>query len=441
MKMKRITNAQVLANLEINTLNEMQNASIDALLAEKDVILLSPTGSGKTIGFLLPILELLDPEVSHIQALIIAPSRELVLQIENVFKQMKTGFKVNSCYGGHSIKIETNNLSEPPAVLIGTPGRIDDLLKRQILHLKHVKTIVLDEFDKSLELGFQDEMSYIMNKLKGLKFRFLTSATNLIEIPEFVGIKSPVRLNYLDSSKTNAKLEVKQVVTDEYDKLDTLFKLICKLGNQSMLIFMNQRDSVERICEFLGEKGVFATFYHGGLEQLDRERALIKFRNGSSKILITTDLASRGLDVPEIESIIHYNLPQNLEAFTHRNGRTARMNAVGAAYLIFEKDEDMPEFIKGKIPIEKLPKNDVLPPKPAWETLYISKGKKDKINKTDIVGFLCKMGKLEKTEVGLIDVKDNFSYVAVNSDKVLDVIQLIKNEKLKNQKAKIELAR
>ena len=173
MKMKRITNAQVLANLEINTLNEMQNASIDALLAEKDVILLSPTGSGKTIGFLLPILELLDPEVSHIQALIIAPSRELVLQIENVFKQMKTGFKVNSCYGGHSIKIETNNLSEPPAVLIGTPGRIDDLLKRQILHLKHVKTIVLDEFDKSLELGFQDEMSYIMNKLKGLKFRQL----------------------------------------------------------------------------------------------------------------------------------------------------------------------------------------------------------------------------------------------------------------------------
>jgi len=441
MKTKRITIPQILSNLEISTLNEMQQASIDALLAEKDVILLAPTGSGKTIGFLIPLLDFLDPEIQNIQALIIAPSRELVLQIESVFKQMRTGFKVNSCYGGHSIKIEINNLSEPPALLIGTPGRLDDLLKRRILHLKNVKTIVLDEFDKSLELGFQEEMAYILNKMNSLKMRFLTSATNLLEIPEFVGVKSPVRLNYLETTKTNAKLEVKMLVAKEFDKLDTLFKLICKLGNQSMLIFLNQRDSVERICDFLGDKGIVTSFFHGGLEQVDRERTLTKFRNGSSQILVTTDLASRGLDIPEIQSVIHYNLPQNLEAFTHRNGRTARMNATGAAYLLLDEDEKLPEFIKAKIPVEPLPKNDILPAKPAWETLYISKGKKDKINKIDIVGFLCKMGKLDKTEIGLIDVKDNFSYVAVKLDKVQHVIQLIKKEKLKNQKVKIELAR
>ena len=441
MKTKRITIPQILSNLEISTLNEMQQASIDALLAEKDVILLAPTGSGKTIGFLIPLLDFLDPEIQNIQALIIAPSRELVLQIESVFKQMRTGFKVNSCYGGHSIKIEINNLSEPPALLIGTPGRLDDLLKRRILHLKNVKTIVLDEFDKSLELGFQEEMAYILNKMNSLKMRFLTSATNLLEIPEFVGVKSPVRLNYLETTKTNAKLEVKMVVAKEFDKLDTLFKLICKLGNQSMLIFLNQRDSVERICDFLGDKGIVTSFFHGGLEQVDRERTLTKFRNGSSQILVTTDLASRGLDIPEIQSVIHYNLPQNLEAFTHRNGRTARMNAIGAAYLLLDEDEKLPEFIKAKIPVEPLPKNDILPAKPAWETLYISKGKKEKINKIDIVGFLCKMGKLDKTEIGLIDVKDNFSYVAVKLDKVQHVIQLIKKEKLKNQKVKIELAR
>jgi ATP-independent RNA helicase DbpA len=441
MKTKRLTNEQILKNLEINTLNEMQNASIDALLAEKDVILLAPTGSGKTIGFLLPLLELLDQEIIDIQALIIAPSRELVLQIENVFKQMRSGFKVNSCYGGHSIKIEINNLSVPPAVLIGTPGRIDDLLKRRILNLKHVKSLVLDEFDKSLEMGFHEEMSYIIDKLKTIKIRFLTSATNLIEIPEFVGIKSPVRLNYLDISKTNAKLEVKMVKADEQDKLETLFKLICKLGNQSMLIFVNQRDSVERICEFLTEKGIVTSFFHGGLEQLERERTLTKFRNGSSQILITTDLTSRGLDIPEIESIIHYNLPQNLEAYTHRNGRTARMNAIGAAYLIVDKEETLPEFIKTKITVENLPKSGIIPTKPKWETLYIGKGKKDKINKTDILGFLCKIGKLDNADVGLIEVKDIFSYVAVRSDKIQALIKLVKNEKLKNQKAKIELAK
>jgi superfamily II DNA/RNA helicase len=433
---------KVLEHLKIPSLNEMQLASIEAAKKENDVILLSPTGSGKTLGFLLPILQNLDPQKAGVQALILVPSRELAIQIETVFKSMNTGFKVNCCYGGHSTKTEKNNFEHPASVLVGTPGRIAFHIRRNSFDTNTVSTLVLDEFDKSLEFGFKEEMSFIIHELKKLEKRILTSATKMKEIPDFTGVKDPIELNYLSTTPTKPQgLKLKIVKAEGKDKLDTLFSLICKLGNTASLIFCNHREAVDRISSLLWDKGLAHGIFHGGMEQEDRERALIKFRNGSHKMLITTDLASRGLDIPEIEYVIHYQLPHTEDIFIHRNGRTARMNAKGTSYLLLSETEYVPSFIKESPAEETLPEKNVLPEKSGWVTLYIASGKKDKINKVDIVGLLLQKGNLQKDELGLIEVLDHSSYAAVTNKKAEAVVQLVKNEKIKGKKVKIEVSK
>jgi ATP-independent RNA helicase DbpA len=229
--------------------------------------------------------------------------------------------------------------------LIGTPGRLADHIRRGNITTDSIETIVLDEFDKSLELGFLDEMSFIIGALKSLKKRILTSATEAVEIPGFIGMQEPVRLNFLNDKDEDTGLTVKTVLSDGKDKLETLFRLICLLGNRSTIIFCNHREAVERTSKFLKEKDIVNVFYHGALEQQERDAALCKFRNGTANVLVTTDLASRGLDIANIRYIIHYHLPGSEEIFTHRNGRTARMEASGTAILLLSPDEKMPEYI------------------------------------------------------------------------------------------------
>ncbi|MDP4290889.1 MAG: DEAD/DEAH box helicase [Bacteroidota bacterium] len=433
---------KTLENLKIPSLNELQLASLEAIAKRGDIILLSPTGTGKTIGFLLPLLTRLQASEQGIQALIVAPSRELVLQIEQVFRSMGSGFKVNSCYGGHSIKTETNNLKTPPAVLIGTPGRIADHLSRERIEPSTIKALVLDEFDKSLEFGFTQEMTYIISRLKNLKKRILTSATDMEAIPSFTGIHSPITLNYLTlHDAAPEKLKLKAVVAEGKDKLATLFKLICKLGDEATLVFCNHREAVERISNLLWQEGLVHDIYHGGMEQEDRERALLKFRNGSLRVLITTDLAARGLDIPEVRNIVHYQLPTTGNTFIHRNGRTARMNAEGTAWLILAENEPQPVFIPEPVETELLSDSYPLPEQPAWITLYFAGGRKDKINKTDIVGLLLQKGGLQKEELGLIEVKDFTSYVAVSREKAKAVVRLIEHEKIKRKNVRVAFAR
>ena len=433
---------KILGHLKIASLNGMQVAAIAAAEKENDIILLSPTGSGKTLGFLLPVLKNLDSQKTGVQALILVPSRELALQIEQVFKSMNTGFKVNCCYGGHSTKTEKNIFLHPPAVLVGTPGRIAFHIRRNSFDTNTVTTLVLDEFDKSLEFGFQEDMSFIIHHLKKLSKRILTSATRMKEIPSFTGVTNPVELNYLSATPTKIQgLKLKTVKAEGKDKLDILFALICKLGNKASLIFCNHRDAVDRISSLLWDKGLAHGIFHGGMEQEDRERALIKFRNGSHKMLITTDLASRGLDIPEIEFVVHYQLPHTEDIFIHRNGRTARMKAKGTSYLLLSDGEYVPAFLKDTPETELLPEKNILPEKSEWITLYIASGKKDKINKVDIVGLILQKGNLQKEELGLIEVLDYSSYAAVAGKKAEAVVQLLKNEKIKGKKVKIEISK
>lgn len=441
MQAKNYDLAQILANLNIEALNDMQLASLTANEQHADVVLLSNTGSGKTLAFLLPLLDRLDATSKLTQAMIVVPSRELAMQIEKVFKQMGTGHKITCCYGGHKREIEENNLIQPPALIVGTPGRIADHIRRQNIKTEQISTLVLDEFDKSLELGFQDEMSEILDALPALNKRILTSATDAVTIPEFVGLDQPASLNFLREEDKGNALAIKMVLSGNKDKLETLFQLVCYLGNRSTIIFCNHRESVERTSQQLWESGIINEFYHGAMEQRDRDSALCKFRNGTTNILVTTDLAARGLDIPNIRYIIHYHLPLSEDVYTHRNGRTARMEASGTAILILSAEEKLPGYIQEPVEEIKLEGPYELPEKPKWTTLYIPLGKKNKVNKVDIVGFLSQKAELKKEDIGLIEVKDFASFVAVRKSKVNHALHLIKEERIKGKKAKVEVAK
>ena len=424
----------------IESLNAMQTATIEADGKDQDIILLSPTGSGKTLAYLLPVLESLDPDSQKVQALVLAPSRELAQQIEQVWRSMGTGFKVNTCFGGRPSNGEKRDLAVPPALLIGTPGRIQDHIERNNFEVNGIRMLVLDEFDKSLEMGFTDQMEAIISQLKFLRKRFLTSATDAVEIPAFTGIKDPVKLDFSEKDNLLKGLKIYSVKGATNDKMELLYNLLCYLGNDSSLIFCTQRETVEKVNAYLTGRHLANEFFHGKLEQPERERALSKFRNGSCTAFISTDLASRGLDIPEIKNIIHFDAPVRVDEFVHRNGRTARMDAEGSAFVLLGVNENLPDFITPVPMAFPLPKLTSAPPKPEWSTLYIGKGKKDKLSKMDVVGFMFKKGMIAKEDLGMVEVKDYFSYVAIKSSKVKDVLRLIQNEKIKNMKTKVDLA-
>ncbi len=434
-----IDREKVLQNLKIEMLNPMQQATWEGDVDSKDLILLSPTGSGKTIAYLLPLLRRLNAEEKGVQAVILVPSRELALQTENVFKSMGTDYKIMSCYGGRPAMEEHRTMKGiQPAVIVATPGRMNDHLSKQNFDASTVKTLVIDEFDKCLEFGFHDEMSAVIAQLPNLIKRYLLSATDAEEIPEFAGIGHALKLNFLNSEEPHShRIHVYKVISPEKDKLETLFKLLCTLGNQSMIVFCNHRESVDRIGKYLSSKGVYHETFHGGMEQDVRERALYKFRNGSCHIFISTDLAARGLDIPHVEHIVHYHLPLNEEGYIHRNGRTARWEAEGNSYLILYKDDLLPEYCDN-MQEYILPENPPKPLAPLWVTLYIGKGKKDKLNKVDIVGFLYKKGNLSKEDIGKVDVKDHYSLVAIKRKKLKQTLNLIEGEKIKGIKTIIE---
>lgn len=436
------TVAQVITRLGISSLNPMQESAMAAILSQKEVLLLSATGSGKTLAFLLPVMQQLKPEEKQVQCLVLTPSRELAIQIEQVWKKMGTGYKVSCCYGGHDMPTEIQNLAEPPALLIGTPGRIADHIKRATFSREALTILVLDEFDKSLALGFEEEMSYIFSSLPKLDQKILVSATAAVAIPAFAAVAEDLTvLDYISEQPETSALELKLVISEEKDKVDRLVQLLSFISNEPALIFCNHRDAVERTASLLKEKGIECASFHGGMEQMQREQTLIQFRNGSVRFLVATDLAARGLDIPEIKHVIHYHLPSTESEFTHRNGRTARMDATGTAYLLMHGEEPMPYYIRQKPEELPVPQQGVLPKPAEWVTIYINGGKKDKLNKVDIVGFFTQKGRLEKDEIGLIIVKDRNAFVAVKKHKVKTLLPLVQNEKIKGTKYKIVVAR
>lgn len=344
------TKAEILQKFGIASLNPMQEAALEAIPKQSEIILLSPTGTGKTLAFLLPLTDLLDPEVDKIQALILVPSRELALQIEQVAREMGSGFKINAVYGGRAASKDKLDLQHPPALLIGTPGRIADHIRRENMETDAIQFLILDEFDKSLEVGFEKEMKAIVRALPNLEKKILTSATPKVEIPSFLQLKKPLELNYLLEDKL-PNLDLRLLWSNKADKLDSLKSLLRHIGSGRGIIFCNYKDTIQFVSEHLNQENIEHICYFGGLEQRERERALIQFRNGTYRLMVATDLAARGIDVPALDFIIHYQLPFKKEEFIHRNGRTARINAGGIAYLIHFNKKMLPEYLE---PIEEV---------------------------------------------------------------------------------------
>ena len=425
-------------------LNPMQEETMHAVLhGNKDVVVLSPTGSGKTLAYLMPLVQLIDPKVDEPQLVVVTPGRELALQSTEVLKSMGTGLRTMACYGGRAAMDEHRVMNKVlPQVIFGTPGRLTDHLDKGNFSAEHVKYLVIDEFDKCLEMGFQDEMGRLIASLPYLERHFLLSATEAEEIPRFVHMGRVETIDYrMDEEQVPERIRIYQVKSPQKAKLETLAQLLLSLGDESSIVFLNYRDSVERTNEFLRSRGFATSAFHGGLEQHEREDALYKFSNGSANIFVSTDLGARGLDIPDIDNIIHYHLPECEDSYIHRVGRTARWEATGKAFFLLGPSEDIPSYVDAEVEDYEIPSDLPAPAKPRMATIYIGKGKKDKISKGDIVGYLCKIGQLQSSEIGKIDVKDRYAYVAVSRTKLKQVLKLTAGQKIKGIKTVIEEVR
>lgn len=440
MTLSKINQKEVLENLGFEHLNRMQNSTIAAAKKNANVVLLAPTGSGKTIAYLLSILPKLRDDIKGVQALILAPTRELALQIESVIKSMKIDVRSSICYGGHSFSVERKNLKSPPNILIGTPGRIQDHLDRGTFDAYDLHTVVYDEFDKALEIGFSKQMEAIVDLLPHVKNQLLVSATNTIEIPEYLNFHKSDTLNFTAEEEAIALKVAKHIMPKE-DKLRGLLDVVNQLNeDQRAIVFVNHRDMSDRIGEFLEYQNVDYSVFHGGLEQDKRELELTRFRNGSSLVLIATDIAARGIDIPNLDYVIHYQMPYQESVYTHRNGRTARMKATGTSILLLTDQDFLPDYITEEPEIFPIDKNKQLS-STGWATLHINRGKKHKVNKMDLVGYLLNFDFMSKEDLGLIEVRDFFAHFAVKRDKCPELLAAVKGKKIKNKSAKFDFAR
>ena len=431
----------ILGKLGISELSGMQKDSYDAIMnTDKDVVVLSPTGTGKTLAYMLALIEKLDRDNSSVQALVVVPGRELAHQSDKVLKSLKTNISSASCYGGRPAMDEHRAMKQScPQIVFGTPGRLNDHINKGNISPYAIRYIVIDEFDKCLEMGFHNEMSKLLKSLPGINRRILLSATDAKEIPEFIKISNAIRLNYINEDNSiSQRVNFHKVNSPIKDKLETLNNLICSFGAQNSIVFLNHRESVERVAKYLGTQGFVVSLFHGGLEQKQREDALYKFSNGSANVLVATDLASRGIDIKDINNIIHYQLPYGKEEYIHRIGRTARWKSEGNVFFILGPDEILPDYVDDACVSYSIKEAVLKPSLPKMATLYIGKGKKDKISKGDIVGFLCKKGGIAANDIGQIDVKDRYTYVAISRNKVDDVLYAVNGEKIKGIKTIVE---
>lgn len=428
--------------LGISDLNDLQKSVMKNLKISSSAIIYSPTGSGKTLAFSVTLLKALKNfDTEKLQAVIIAPSRELVIQVSDVIRPIAPDYKVTSLYGGHNVADEKNSLQNVPSIIVGTPGRLLDHANRGNINLTNVRQLILDEFDKCLELGFEDEMRKLLKKMPNLSRKILTSATILKDIPDFVNLTDYVTLDFLESAKNpSERTTVWQVKSEEKDKLAALRTLLYSIPQGKTIIFANYRDAVSRIYQNLKDNQISAGIYHGALEQMDREKAIAMFNNESYPILVSTDLGSRGLDIKEVKNIIHYHLPVSQESYTHRNGRTARVDKTGDVYILTHQDEQLPDFVTidetFNLP-EKCEQKSIVNRN---STLYFKAGKKEKISKADIVGFIANNSQIAPNEIGVINVYDHYALVAIPKQKAKTAVSQLLKAKIKGKKIRIEIA-
>lgn len=419
----------------IASLNEMQQQLADAPDAPATIVL-APTGSGKTIAFAVPVLMAMGAPGGGPATVVVAPSRELVLQIAEVIRRLAAGYKTVAFYGGHPMVDEVNSMSVEPDIIVATPGRLLDHINRATVNVGRVVTLVLDEYDKSLELGFEREMKRIVRQMTALQRVILTSATPLAEFPAYIPHMSEARTFDFTGGAARRREPAVWVESPVRDKLDTLVDMLRVRAGDPTLVFVNHRDSAERVYKRLRAEKIPAGLYHGGLDQPTRENALEMFTNGTTPVLVSTDLGARGLDIDGVKAVIHYHLPPTAESRTHRNGRTGRYGADGTVYVITTEGEDIPDWVELGRRWQPSPSKET----PEWgakASLYFNVGKKEKISRGDIVGFLIAKGGLAPDEIGRISLRDHCAIAAVPAEKAGRVIAAVSAEKIKGKRARI----
>lgn len=422
----------------IEKFNAMQTAV--AASDSADLILISPTGSGKTIAFAMAMLQRMQGD-GHPSGLVIAPSRELVLQITDVLRAVTpSDMRVAAVYGGNAFAAEQASLQASPTdILVATPGRLLDHLNRGTLSVDGVSVLVFDEYDKTLELGFLGEVGKIVRLLRNVRSTILTSATALDEYPAFISAESAETVDVSESADAEGRVVVMDVPSVERDKLDTLAALLRSVVPQGgVMVFVNHRDAAERVADGLRRRKIDAVLYHGGLEQREREVAVARFAGDASRVLVCTDLAARGLDIDGVRSVVHYHMPTSRQAWTHRNGRTGRAGASGEIYVITGPDENIPEYVvtdHSYYP-DMTATNAMRAP---MAMLYFSAGKRDKVSRGDIAGFLMKQCDLPREAVGRITVSLSYSLAAVDRRHVAAVLALGSDTRLKGHRVRVSL--
>ncbi len=339
----------------------------------------------------------------------IVPSRELALQCESVMKSLQSGLRTLSLVGGHLAANEARHLTELGIqVVFATPGRLLYHINRGTLCTEGIGLLIIDEFDKCLELGFREEMlgireSLLQGKHEQAMRTWLFSATDSeIEFAPFIEVGKAKVLDFREMPGKDERTRLITVPSPEKDKLDTL--------------------------------GFSAEVYHGGLEQREREKALYRFRSGARNILVATDLAARGLDITTVRCIVHYHLPADEAAFEHRNGRATRWEGQGTSYLILGPTEVLPDFLPVPEEVQDVSSEPLRPTRPEWSTVYIGRGKKEKLSKGDIAGFFCKKGGLRQADLGLIEVFDHHAFITIRRNKLRAALNGVQGEKIKGQK-------
>lgn len=434
-----MTNKEILAGiasaLGIDELNPMQK--VIAQSDRRKFILLSPTGSGKTVAFAIAMLKALGKPCGKVQALILAPSRELVLQIAEVIRPVAVGYKTTALYGGHSVADEVSSLSVVPDIVVATPGRLLDHIERRHIDVRAVSALVLDEYDKSLELGFLDQMRRIIRRISSPSTVILTSATAIDTLPDFISMDSAKVYDFVSGAESpRQRTDIAEVSSPGRDKLDTLVCLLRSLPDGKVIVFVNHRESVERVYGRLAAEGLPVGFYHGGLDQQKREMAIDMLDNGTTPILVATDLGARGLDIDSVSAVIHYHIPPSPESWTHRNGRTARVDAPGQVYVIVSEGEKLPPYIEFDRTYTPSCRSDN-PITSRVATLYINAGKKEKISRGDVAGYVIRALGVPPEGLTRIVVKDHYALAGVPRQSVESILAVSPVPKIKNTRVRL----
>lgn len=420
--------------MHIESLRPMQAELLDT--AASSVALAAPTGSGKTIAFAAYLLRRMERSEGRVQGVVIVPSRELALQVRDVVRTLAVGMKVVALYGGHSMDDEKKSLTPSPDIVVATPGRLLDHLQRKQLSLGGAKVLVLDEYDKSLELGFEDDMRRIRRAMPALRDIVLTSATPMAALPEWLGAGEP-EVHDHSSSHSAPALQIIGIESHDRDKAPVLIDLLHAIKADKTIVFVNHRESADRLLTILRKAGIDAALYHGGLDQHARETAVSMLTNGTAPVLVATDLASRGLDITGVDAVIHYHIPSTPESWTHRNGRTARNGAAGSVYVITSEADSLPDYVNISRPWTPPAHEADASLRGKMATIHFNAGKKEKVSRGDIAGYLIARGGLEPSEVGRIIISDHEAIAAVPRAKARAVVEAVGPYKLKNKRVRV----